>query len=104
MAFAIAGCVGRNRAFLGRGSCFLLCELALGVYSKTSCHDIMLSIYKRSAGLRAGIHRRVSDSQGEYQLMKKLIDLDVFFVFLHEERMILNLTISAGFRRIENAE
>jgi len=32
------------------------------------------------------------------------MDFDVFFVFLHEERCILNLTISADFRRVESAE
>ena len=32
------------------------------------------------------------------------MDFDVFFVFLHEERVALNLTISADFRRVESAE
>ena len=32
------------------------------------------------------------------------LDFDVLFVFFHEERATLNLTISVGFRRIQSAE
>ncbi len=49
---------------------FVIC-IGSGVRSKTGCHDTMLSACKRRVNLRAGIHRRVSGSQGEHLLTKK---------------------------------